>query len=124
MEIGRSRKFIWGNTIGERDWNDGTKLGPVLCKTGVSPIVYSADFQCLFGTFFAPGRCATNRVNLAAYIKRAYDERRAVPIISWHFANPYTPAGWKAFYGSVQPFRYRYGVKGYRQKAPYPEEHR
>ena len=124
LEIGRSRKFIWGNTIGERDWNDGTKPGPVLCKTGVSPIVYSADFQCLFGTFFAPGRCATNRVNLAAYIKRAYDERRAVPIISWHFANPYTPAGWKAFYGSVQPFRYRYGVKGYRQKAPYPEEHR
>ena len=124
LEIGKGPNFIWGHTIHEGEWNDAERLGRLRRETGISPIVYSADFQTLFGTFLSPERYATNRVALAAVIRREYDERHAVPVISWHFANPYTPPGWKAYSRSSQPFRYRYGVKGNRQKEPYPEEHR
>ena len=116
LEIGRSGRFIWGNTIGEREWNDTNTTSRICRETGISPVLYSLDFQWLFGTFLEPERYATNKIALAAYIKREFNERHAVPIISWHFENPYTPPGWKAFSKSFQPFRYRYGVKGYKQK--------
>ena len=126
LAIGRSSRFVWGNTIYEENWKDGAAVdvGRLRRETGLSPILYSADFRDVFGTFLSPGRYAENQAKLAAIIKREYDERHAVPIISWHFANPYTPPGWKAYSRSSQPFRYRYGVKGHRQKEPYPEEHR
>ena len=109
LAIGRSSRFVWGNTIYEENWKDGAAVdvGKLRRETGLSPILYSADFRDVFGTFLSPGRYAENQAKLAAIIKREYDERHAVPIISWHFANPYTPPGWKAYSRSSQPFRYR-----------------
>jgi len=126
LEIGRSSRFVWGNTIYEENWKDGAAVdvGRLRRETGLSPVLYSTDFRDVFGTFLSPERYAENQARLAAIIKREYDERHSIPIISWHFANPYTPPGWKAYSRSSQPFRYRYGVKGHRQKEPYPEEHR
>ena len=124
LEIGRGKSFVWGHTLDQGDWNDPAKLGRLRRETGISPVLYATDFRNCFGTFYSPEHYASNRATLAALIKREYDGRHAVPVISWHFANPYIPRGWKAYSTGAQPFRYRYGAKGWRQKEPYPEEHR
>ena len=118
LEIGRGSNFVYAASTGSVDWKPEGTVG-FRAKTGVSPLLYFVEFRDIAGTWLRPEEYAVNRKNLAAFARREYAERHAVPMVTWHLNNPYVPPRWRdSNWNANAAFRYRHGVDGY------PEKHR
>jgi hypothetical protein len=118
LKIGCSSRFVYAASTGAGDWRP-ENAGNFRARTGVSPLLYFVEFRDIVGTWHKPEEYAVNRTNLAAFVRREYAERRAVPLVTWHLNNPYVPPGWRSpRWDAKAAFRYRYGMEGY------PETHR
>lgn len=118
LEIGRGPTFVYAWSTSGGNWG-GDRFDHFRRETGVSPLMYFAEFRDIGGTWYAPETYARHRAAFAETVKRQWTAHRAVPMVTWHIQNPYIPPRWKdKTYGGNAGMRYRYSSPGY------PQEHR
>lgn len=116
LRLGSSRRFVYAWSTSGHDW-EGDNFKVFRKQTGTDPLLWFAEFRDIGGTWYSPEEYARHRVDFARTVKREYAAHHAVPMVTWHLQNPYTPSGWAAE-GRNQGMRYRHSSGGY------PQEHR
>ena len=60
--------------------------------TGKRPLVYAVDaFDCLPNGWYSGEHQQKRKASLIAIVKKAWQQYKAIPVMSWHLENPYTP---------------------------------
>ena len=93
---------------------------------GVRPNIYGADLSDCMPNGWSSGEHQQKRqASLTAIIKKAWQEYHAVPLLSWHLENPYTPHLFSSKNDNAA--NYRYGqtliLSDGVTEFPYPNTH-
>lgn len=118
VKIGRGDSFVYAWSTAGSDWTEDG-FDRFRRETGVSPLMYFAEFRDIGGTWYDHAAYAGHRRAFADTVKRQWAQHRAVPLVTWHIQNPYIPPKWRDVkYGRNAGMRYRYS------SPDYPQEHR
>ena len=60
--------------------------------TGKRPLLYAVDaYDCLPNGWYSGEHQQKRMASLIAIVKKAWQQYKAIPVMSWHLENPYTP---------------------------------